>query len=131
MSSRNVTICPCCGRKIVEYKHKLNSVLIRGLTALEMAGGMATLKELSLDVSAHNNFQKLKYFGLVDKVDGSFIYKITDLGRIFLAGKFSVPSEVYTVDGNVVRVGPENIYIMDIAVPVQFKEEWEEQASLF
>lgn len=127
---REVQICPCCGRKIVKYKHKLNFVLIRGLAALKNAGGTATLKELKLDVSANNNFQKLKYFGLVEKLDGSTIYQLTEAGELFLLGKSRAPEEVYTVDGNVVEIG-ESISINEVEVPVQYREEWEYQASLW
>lgn len=131
MSRENVKICPCCGRKIVEYKHKLNAVLVSGLVMLHRAGGMATLSELDLDVSRNNNFQKLKYFGLAEKVEGSRLYTITDYGRRFLAGQASVPSEVYTIDGRVVRIGFENVFVSDIDIPVQYREEWEEQASFW
>ena len=45
-----VEICPCCGQKIVEYKHNLNKVLASGLYKL-YKNGACKLKELELTYS--------------------------------------------------------------------------------
>lgn len=127
-----IMVCPTCGRKIVEYKHAFNIVLLKGLTCLENAGGRASLREISdkMSKSVYNNFQKLRHFGLVEKdPKNKSVYVITERGKNFLAGKGGCPAYVKTSMNAVVWEGPE-INVSDILPAVQNKEDWQEQASI-
>ena len=131
MSEKIINYCPCCGHKVVEYKHLMNYVLVNGLLALYEAGGTAPISVLKLAYSEKANFQKLKYFKLVEKCTEQGRkreYKLTESGLKFINGVGTTPSFVKTVNGNVVGVG-DPIYRHDVKIPVQVKEEWEEQAS--
>ena len=121
----DIEICPCCGQKIVEYRHKLNKVLASGLNKLYKSGA-SKLKELDLTYSEYANFQKLKYFNLVTSESGT--YYITQQGLDFILGKGTAPSFVITKNSEVLVTGPE-MYIYEIKDYVQEKVEWQEQAT--
>ena len=127
---RNVTICPCCGQKIVEYKHNFNVVLLNGLRYLEAAGGISTLHDMNettkMNVSEYANFQKLQYFGLVTK-DGP-VYMLTDRAKAFLKGKGGCPSYVVTRCKEVIEEGPE-MMIDGQLLPVQTADDYREQVT--
>lgn len=95
MGDNTVNICPCCGQKIVTYKHKLNKVLVSGLNKLSKHGGYSKLRDLDLTISEFNNFQKLQYFGLVQKYPNRE-WGITESGKNFLEGNSTAPSFVTT-----------------------------------
>lgn len=126
-----VEYCPCCGRKIVDYKHQLNKILVQDLEYLLKAGGTATLRELSdkfeMTHSEMANFQKLRYFGLVEKV-GPRVYGITGMGRGFLKGLNTSPLYVITRDSVVIQTGPE-VTIEEVDEMIQNREDYEAQAS--
>ena len=126
-----VEICPCCGRRVVEYRHHLNKILIHDLEYLLKIGGVATLKELNeefeLSHSELANFQKLRYFGLVEKV-GPRTYGITGRGRGFLKGLNNIPYWVITRDAVVIAEGPE-ISITEVDEIIQSREDFEAQAT--
>lgn len=126
-----VQFCPCCGRKIVEYRHHLNKILVQDLEYLFKIGGTATLKEMNekfeMSHSELANFQKLRYFGLVEKV-GPRTYGITGRGRGFLKGIEGAPAWVATVDAVVTEEGPL-VNINGVELEVQEKEDFEEQAT--
>lgn len=63
--------CETCGAKLVEYKHGLSKGLCRSLiqVAVTFKDTKAhEIKEMGLDYNHRCNFQKLKYWGLVEKV---------------------------------------------------------------
>lgn len=122
-----VEICPCCGQKIVVYKHKLNKVLLSALFKLYDNDGRGRADELGLTNSQFANMQKLRYFDLVDK-EGR-VYVLNQLGLDFLRGRVKVPSAVYTRN-NVVVDQDEPIFVSQIQDYAQVKEEWEEQATV-
>ncbi len=128
---RNVEICPCCGQKIVEYKHNFNIVLLNDLRYLEGAGGVSTLHDLDettkMTASEYANFQKLQYFGVVRK-EGP-MYSLTQKGKDFLAGKGGIPKYAVTRIGVVTELGPEIDIDMEL-LPVQTAEDYREQAAL-
>ena len=129
--AKKVEICPCCGQKIVEYRHNFNSVLFNGLKYLEYLGGKATLREIfdkmGMSSSEYANFQKLQYFDMMSK-DGRN-YVLTEKGEQFLKGRGTCPEYVVTKLKKVVEVGPE-MTALEMFPPVQVKEEYEEQASV-
>ena len=122
-----VEICPCCGQKIVIYKHKLNKVLLETLFKLRAFGGSGRADEIGLTNSQFANMQKLRYFGLVDK--DNRVYILNQLGRDFLNNQARVPAAVYTRN-NIVVDQDEPIYISQVKDYVQIKDEWLEQATI-
>ena len=124
----NVTICPTCGRKSVDYKHSINKTLVSGLARLYAAGGRARLENLGLDNTVFNNFQKLRYFNLAVPTNDNFEWQITNEGVWFLQGRIQIPKYVITRNANTTRTSPELVYINQVKECVQYKVEWQEQA---
>jgi len=94
-------LCPYCGAKMVEYRHTLNVGLCVGLKRLGMAGGRAHLKDLRLTYSQRCNFQKLRYWGLVENVLAndrirSGVWALTPFGERFLTNSLPCPMIIVT-----------------------------------
>lgn len=129
------TRCPTCGASTNEYKHGLSKPLVQGLTALASSGGgPINLKALGLTRTQWDNFQKLRYFGLVEQVAVSGkrqagVWKITQLGLDFLAGKVVVPKFAWTFRGDVVRTEGPYITITEVKGGFQPRSVWAAQAE--
>lgn len=97
---KEIEHCQECGAKKVIYRHQLNKGLVTGLRALYDAGGVAKLSALNLTVSQHNNFQKLRYWDLVER-DGKARWAVTQDGCRFVRGEIGVALVVKTYRGQV------------------------------
>lgn len=100
--------CECCGAKTVVYKHSLSSTLVGALKKLEEAKGRANLEDLDLSRYQWVNFQKLRYWGLVEQVrtigsNKRGIWAITIMGNHFLGGIIRLQTTVHTYRGSVVK----------------------------
>lgn len=127
-------ICPHCGAKMMEYRHRLNEPLIVSLAKLRRAGGgPLNIKVLGLTHSQWDNFQKLRYFDLVRQVwvDGSRkrgVWEITNHGRAFLDGREPSYRSVWTYRGQRVRWDDELVYVGAVVGGYQLREEWAAEA---
>ena len=128
-SKNNVSICPACGQKIVEYKHGLNRTLISCLWHLGSAGGRARLDKMGLDNTQFTNFQKLRYFHLVVPTGQHSEWQITRDGVEFLQGRRRIPRFVITRNARVVRQSEELVFVHEVKDCVVFRVEWQEQAG--
>lgn len=126
---KKIEYCPCCGRKIVEYKHKLNKVLIKGLRSLKDAGGCERIDNLNLSSSEFNNFQKLGYFGLAVRSGINSKWQITTKGVKFLGGVGRCEDYVITLNGRVIAKSGNEVLISDVKDSVMYRIEWQEQAT--
>lgn len=102
--------CHACGAKVVKYSHNFNSGLAIALTKLKKIGGKSALKDLDLTVNQFNNFQKIQYWGLVEKYHEAGIWKITKDGDKFLAGG-EISKKVLTFRGKRIAFGDEKTTI--------------------
>lgn len=129
---KQTKICDHCGAKIVEYPHTLNKGLMRALYKVyRSGGGPINLKNVlpSLTRNEWDNFQKLKYWNLVEQVivDGSRkkgVWLITELGKKFVTGNISLPNKVWTFRGEIVKYEGSNIFIQDITDGYKFRPEY-------
>ncbi|MFL5865251.1 MAG: hypothetical protein ACJ780_31540 [Solirubrobacteraceae bacterium] len=132
MSKKEEEYCPTCGAKIVEYQHTLNMVMVNGLRALaQVGGGPAHLEtDLNLNRSENRNFQKMRYYKLVEKSfteDGLRIkgcWNITPKGRAFLAGTRWCYPTVVTWRGEATRFKGEPILIQQVGLKVDEAEDY-------
>lgn len=117
--------CEHCGANLKKWWHTLTPGLVRDLVKLRMAihskgeNDIHIAQEMGLTKSEYNNFQKLRYFGLVAKVrvegkrnQGRWL--LTHRGALFLDGKISVPSKVQTFRNRISDRTGEFIKISDI-----------------
>lgn len=109
MSKEPKKVCSHCGASMVEYRHTFNEPLAEGLYRLYKADGPANLKVLELDRNQWDNFQKLRYWDLVDKFiddEGNRVggtWYVTQQGKDFVEGRTTIQRNVFTYRGNRVR----------------------------
>jgi hypothetical protein len=105
------------------HSHTLTPGLINTLKKFALAvrnkGNKIHIRhDLTLDISENNNFQKLKYWGLVAKFKMgnqhlSGYWVLTRLGSEFLKGQKDVAHKVFTEDNQKVNESKERINIKD------------------
>lgn len=127
-------VCPCCASKLVRYRHSLNVALLTGLRALADAGGEQNLKELGLTRNQWDNFQKLRYWGLVEQVEVDGIHKrgvwrMTRRGYDWLAGDLKLPKTAITFRGKTVAMDGDRVSPDDICELYDKREDYARDAE--
>jgi hypothetical protein len=112
--------CPHCEAKMVEYKHSFSKALAVGLGRLHFfAGGPINIKNLGLTRNQWDNFQKLRYWGLVGKAtkeDGTRAggeWVLTQKGFDFIQKGIGIPKSVWTYRGDPVRFEGDTCFYLD------------------
>lgn len=126
--------CECCGAKLVEYRFSFNTGLLVFLRRLYDAGRPAKTDTLGLTYSQRTNSQKLRYWGLAEKVVNEEAavkagwWQITRLGLCFIRGTVSIPKFVWTFRGEVVRKEGPDIFVRDVADGWKYRIEYAQEA---
>ena len=113
-------ICECCGAKVVEYKHNFNAALANSLHKIYVFNKPLPLSELSLSRNQWTNFQKLRYWGLVNKVTDdegkriNCLWQVTKRGVDFIEGRLNITKYVWTYRGDTTRFEGSEIRFKDI-----------------
>lgn len=128
-NKNNISTCPACGQKIVDYKHNINKTLVSCLWHLYRVGGRARLDTMQLDNTQFTNFQKLRYFHLVVATGQHSEWQITKEGTEFLQGRCKIPKFVITRNALVKQISDEPTFVQDVKECVAFKVDWQEQAE--
>jgi len=102
--------CATCGRNLDGRWERLTPGICRTLVQFwtkvveKKVNQVHLQRDLELDKNAYNNFQKLRYFGLVAKVkDMSGYWLITRRGAQFVHGKTRVNKQVRIFDNHIVE----------------------------
>lgn len=134
-------ICECCGAKLVEYKHGMSKSLAESLVVFERSIHNALTKARILRGSGLNhsqacNFQKLKYWGLVDKISGKDYrsgeagrWYITKKGYQFLMGAIEIKKNAITYRGKVVAFEGADIDITKASGGWKYRDEYAKEAE--
>lgn len=125
-----------CGAKVMEHRHRLNRVLASALRKISRAGiGPHHINEkFGMTHSELDNFQKLRYFGLIAKSyreDGTRMlgwWQITPKGRMFADGIGYCYPAVWTWRNEPVRFEGEPIEISDVSPDVDQLEDYSDVA---
>lgn len=105
-------VCPHCGAGMMEHRHNFSKAMAEGLHRLASKQVAINIKYLGLTRNQWDNFQKLRYWGLVRKhydVEGNRVggcWEVTEKGYEFLKGKISIPRVVWTFRGEFIREEP-------------------------
>ena len=119
--------CPHCGANMFIHGHRLSKGLVNNLIKFKKAviknqkNSVHLQTELSLTKNEYNNFQKLRYHGMVAKcVDpdtkermGGF-WLLTKRGNEFLRDLISLPHTVYTFRNKIVDKHPDRVRMSDV-----------------
>lgn len=129
-------ICSSCGQpKPLEHKHGFSEALAIGLKRLIEAGKPINIKELGLTRNQWDNFQKLRYWDLVQKSHDSNgkriggCWNVTAQGLEFYSGKKSIHRHVYTVMGERTKFSGDLISFVDVHDPYKKRPEYARDAK--
>lgn len=120
---KEVVRCHHCNAKMVEYKHSINKNMVACLKVILEFGGVMPFKEFNNKVTYNqrNNFQKLQYWRLVQKVKDDLseeriggLWALTRFGKDFLMGLERVQRSVWTYRNQVVRFEGEAVSVSDL-----------------
>lgn len=137
MSIRNkvqAVSCPTCGAKTVEYRHRLSLGIVGALVKLYEKAGIAPFQISILDLSHSQmaNFQKLRYWGLVQKSSdtgdrkGGF-WAVTPLGGEFVLGKKRIREIALTYRATVQGTDGKAVAIFEIIEGYQYRGDFQDQ----
>jgi len=124
--------CPHCGATTKEYRHTMSKSLARCLALAAKAGERSFNPADYMNANQRANFQKLRYWELIEKVrDGDTRGKggdwiITRKGWLFLSNQVDVHWLVWTFRGKRVRYEGETIKIKQVTGGWMYRGEYAE-----
>lgn len=126
MAKEKGEICPHCGAKVVEYRHRFNKVLASALLKLSKFSGPVETKTLSMSHSELANLQKLSYWGLIENTKLG-VWGLTDVGRQFVSGSSTIYEAVWSFRGEFRRFEGELILFKDHMPMPEQRPAYQEQ----
>lgn len=128
-----VNRCPHCDAKMVEYRHSLSKNIVSCLWVFLRRGGVIEFSKVNDEMTFNqkNNFQKLQYWGLIQKVrdetgarKGGF-WAITSKGADFLMGQIKLRKSVWTYRNRTERYDGDCVSITDLGwEPYRRREDY-------
>lgn len=112
---KNKEICANCGESMKAYWHNITTGLVSDLIkAIEFVksnnkNSFHLARDLQLNKSEYNNFQKLRFHGLVAKDKKVGYWLITKRGGQFLRGEISIPKSVQTFRNQVIGHSEDSV----------------------
>lgn len=94
-------------------KHKLMLLQEAASHVMKTLKNEFPLHELSGNINSYNNFQKLRYSGLIFKVKRG-TWGITRNGWAFLRGEIALPKYVLVRDNHIITKSNNLVYLKDI-----------------
>ena len=127
-------LCEHCGATMMKYKHSFSQALAIGLGRL-YAVKVTNLKSLGLDRNQWDNFQKLRYWGLVAKTmddNGKRVggtWEITPSGIAFVEGRSTIAKGVETYRGEVTSYLGKQVKFSEAEVGYRTREDYANDAE--
>jgi hypothetical protein len=123
--------CPCCNTKLSARWELLSKGLAETLAQFREAviskgeNKIHLQSDLRLSKNQYNNFQKLRYHGLVAKTDISGVWLLTRRGNRFLRGEIEIPKGVLVSRNKIQAMRRDKIKLLDLcsSEPYWFKKE--------
>lgn len=133
-----IEYCQHCGAKMVAYKHTINKGMAGSLLraySVVRPGTQIKVSSLGLTHNQQANWQKLRYWGLIDfcynengtRDDGWWV--VTEKGMEFVEGKISIPKNVKTYRKDVTWQSEEQLWFKDVDEGYARRIEWAEGAT--
>ena len=124
--------CFHCGASMNEYRHSLSKSLARALFKVwsKSGGKPINLKHVGLTRNEWDNFQKLRYFGLVKQIGSKTgVWQVTQYGEEFLFGEKRVPKTAVTYRGEFVKFEGSGILFSDATGYYYSREHYAQTSS--
>lgn len=80
--------------------------------------------EVNLSKNEYNNFQKLRYHGLVESSETG-CWSLTPLGKRFINGEIPLPRTVYVKNNQVINTGADLVFFKNLFTGREGGEYWE------
>lgn len=118
--------CPQCGAKMNKYWHNLTRGLVDSFIKFSLAvrsknaNSVHLQTDVQLTKNQYNNFQKLRFFGLVAKVKDkngnrkAGYWLVTKNGGAFLRGELAMPRRVRTFRNKIIDKDENLVYIKEV-----------------
>ena len=130
--------CPHCHQAIMKnaqiFSKALGEILLTAACKYPANTPFHLQRDLTLTKSQYNNFQKLRYWGLVKKSydgDGKRLggfWELTGLAGAFINGK-PIRKTKWTFNNEVVSASEEMIYLDEAVGSFDVPEQWAERAE--
>lgn len=130
-------LCPHCSQPIMEHKHTFSNAIAELFLAVAMSYGeeqpFHLQRDISLTKNQYNNFQKLKYWGVIEKhfEDGARrggYWHLTEKARDVLNGE-PVPKWVKTFNNRVVEKSEQEIFLTQAVGSYDIPETWAKRST--
>ena len=135
MSAGNESKCPHCGASMKEHRHRLGRPLVDALAAMYRKARLkpCLLSDLDLSYSAQSNFQKLRYWLLIERAETSDrrrggCWQVTAFGERFLRGDDPIRPTAWTFRARVQRLDGDAVWVGDIVAGYDFRADYAEAA---
>lgn len=126
-------LCKECGQSVMRHKQSLSKSLVVILVKAYETFGQKSFhlqKDLPLTKNQYANFQKLKYWGLVQRdLSAPGYWLITEYGKEFLKGLSRVSRFAWTFNNHVVESSHEMVFIKDVLGSTPYYKKREEYAG--
>lgn len=114
---------------MMEHKHNLSKGLCSALVVFSKQKMPANPNKLKLTHNQLANWQKLRYWGLVEKVkeEGESIggmWQLTPMGVLFVRNKISIQKWAWTYRGKVLRLDGDKVSIDQVLETYKTKPEY-------
>jgi len=128
--------CECCGQPVMKHKHRfsksLANILYLASLKFDIDKPFHLQKDLLLTKNQYNNFQKLRYWKLVDKYYENGIRKggywtLTKIVIDVFRGQ-KIPQNIVTFNNKVVEVSEKHIELKDATGHYDIPEAWTDRA---
>ena len=126
-------LCSCCGQiKRTPNRHRLSRGLVDTLIIFAEKIGRKKQNRLhilksGMGINKTNNFQKLRYFGLVAKGDTTGEWSLTRRGRDFLNNDLAIHDWVETFNNTIVARSEEYV---NFRTAKKSEEYWQKQFNI-
>lgn len=130
MSSELKECCPHCGQSVMKHTHSMSESMANTFLKVPMFVKFHLQKDLTLTKNQYANFQKLKYWGLVEQVkDQSGWWRVTEYGRRFAFGEISISKSVITFNNRAVDTHGPFVFIYQCTGTWKKREEYAKTAT--
>lgn len=97
--------CPACGQTARAYRRRLHAKMAAALLRLYRAGGLSLVATSTLwPHHEATDAAKLRYWGLIEAGPDPSTWRVTELGRRWIAGDVTVPSHATIYNGECLRL---------------------------